>query len=83
MGEAEDLRAEQEQEWRQQHPDLPALPMFVRTKQDRERWAAACQLAIAISEHNEQTGVSNPRFVFFAARSFYFSDMPTGEPSAA
>lgn len=47
-----------------------ATPVFVRTEEDRKRWAASEGLARQMFGNDEEQ-------VWQAARSIYFSDLPT------
>jgi hypothetical protein len=70
-----------------QHPGYPiptvpdyALPPFVSTPEDRERWELAVAMAEELSRQNESDGRVNSQFVFHFARTVYFSELPTGSP---
>jgi hypothetical protein len=57
-----------------------ALPPFVQTPEDRERWELSVTLAETTSRQNEPDGRPNSMFVWYFARSVYHSDIPTGSP---
>ncbi len=61
-------------------PPLPdyALPPFVRTAEDRERWELVRALATELSRQNEPAGEPNSQFVWFYSRTLYHSEIPTG-----
>ena len=63
-----------------------ALPPYVQTPEDRERWELAVALAEITSRQHEPDGTPNSTFVWYFARSLYFSEFPTGsrdDPAAA
>jgi hypothetical protein len=64
-------------------PSVPdyALPPFVRTAEDRERWELALAIAEETSRQNEPDGQVNTQFVFGYARTIFFSDVETGSPA--
>ena len=53
---------------------------YVRTDEDRRRWDICLKTATAMSELCEPSGVADSRYVWFMTRSFYKSDIPTGDP---
>ena len=55
----------------------------MRTAEDRARWDICLKTAVAWSELCEPSGVADSQFVWFTTRSFYKSDIPTGDPSDA
>ncbi len=61
-------------------PKIPAyaLPPFVQSAQDRERWELVVAVAEELSRQNEPDGQANSQFVFFYSRTLYNSDIPTG-----
>ena len=56
-------------------------PPYVRTAEDRARWDICLKTATAMSELCEPSGVADSQYVWFTTRSFYKSDIPTGDPS--
>ena len=58
-------------------------PPYVRTAEDRDRWDICLKTARAMSELCEPSGVADTQYVWFMTRSFYKSDIPTGDPSDA
>ena len=63
-------------------PTIPtaALPPFVLTGADRERWELAVAIAEETSRQNEPDGRPNSLFVFGYARTVFFSELETGSP---
>jgi hypothetical protein len=57
-----------------------ALPSYVRTPEERERFELSHAVAEAISAANEPDGRPNPLFVLHMRETIYFSDIPTGTP---
>jgi hypothetical protein len=52
----------------------------VRTDEDRRRWDICLKTATAMSELCEPSRVADSQYVWFMTRSFYKSDIPTGDP---
>ena len=48
--------------------------------EDRARWDICLKTATAMSELCEPRGVADCQYVWFMTRSFYKSDIPTGDP---
>jgi hypothetical protein len=63
-------------------PRLPAyaLPAYVRTPEERERFELSHALAEAISAQYEPDGRPDAVFVFHMREHIYASDIPTGGP---
>lgn len=63
-------------------PTIPdyALPSYIQTPEDRERWELVFALAEETSRQNEPDGRPNSQFVWYFARHLYFSEIPTGSP---
>ena len=55
-------------------------PPYVRTLEDRARWDICLKTATAMSELCEPSGAADSQYVWFTTRSFYKSDIPTGDP---
>jgi hypothetical protein len=60
-------------------PDY-ALPSYVRTPEQRERFELSHAVAEAISAENEPDGRPNSLFVLSMRETIYLSDIPTGTP---
>jgi hypothetical protein len=67
---------------REEIPRIPeyALPSYVRTPEQRERFELSHLIAELISADNEPDGRPNSLFVLHMRETIYFSDMPTGTP---
>ena len=66
-------------------PRIPeyALPSYVRTLEERERFELSHPIAELISAENEPDGRPNSLFVLYMRETIYFSDLPTGTPEDA
>jgi hypothetical protein len=60
-----------------------ALPSYVRTPDERERFELSHLIAELISADNEPDGRPNSLFVLHMRETIYFSDIPTGTPEDA
>lgn len=58
-------------------PEDPTRPLFVTTPAQAERWRQCVAVAMTL----EDTEVMNEQ-VWYASRSLYHSDIPTGEAGA-
>ncbi len=63
-------------------PKLPpeAIPSFVMTAEDIERWELCHATAEAMSRQNEPSGQPNAQFVWQTTRWLYHSPIPLGDP---
>ncbi|MEJ7569634.1 MAG: hypothetical protein WKF41_15380 [Gaiellaceae bacterium] len=61
-------------------PKIPtyALPPFVKSDEDRERWELVVAVAEELSRQNEPSGVPDSQFVWQYSRTLFHSDVPTG-----
>jgi hypothetical protein len=67
---------------REEIPCIPeyALPSYVRTPEERERFELSRLIAELISAGNEPDGRPNSLFVLYMRKTIYFGDIPTGTP---
>lgn len=62
-------------------PKQPTYPSFVLSESDQSRWDLSMAIAEETSRQNEPDGRPNSQFVFYYARTVFFSPLVTGDPS--
>lgn len=62
-------------------PKQEHYPPFVLTEADQARWDLSYAIAAKTSADNEPDGRPNSQFVWGYARTVFFSELPTGDPS--
>jgi hypothetical protein len=62
-------------------PKQEHYPPYVLTEADESRWDLAMAIAEETSRQNEPDGRPNSQFVWYYARTVYFSPIETGDPS--